>query len=279
MRNCTTPLRDSLGDYDDCVRRSRGNKRLSLTARRGQVAADYAAYIPGRGRAHLVPRSDTWPEEEKNWQKDLYKLTYEGSRFEDIRAIAFEFADNRCLLCSVGGVGQLDHFLPKESYPALSLYALNLIGACEPCNHTKLSLANADPLRQFVHPYFDQLPLHEVYLVCEPFNGLALSPKYTIVACAGVGPDLTTRMQWQFDTLGLDELYSDEAVKLFRECRHGWRELAEAGGHALLDDIQRALRSATAEYGSNRLKPALLRGLLNDADFMAAPLDFLHWNR
>jgi 5-methylcytosine-specific restriction endonuclease McrA len=279
MRNCTTPFRDSLADYDGCVRRSRGPKRLSLTARRGQVAADYAAYIPGEGRAHLVPRSDTWSDEEKNWQRDLYELTYEGNPLEEIRAVAFEFADNRCLLCSVGGVGQLDHFLPKESYPALSLYSLNLIGACEPCNHTKLSLANADPLQQFVHPYFDLLPLDDEYLVCEPFNGMALSPKYTIVACAGVDLDLTARMRWQFETLELDKLYSDEAVKLFRESRHGWRELAEKGGNALLEDIQRALRSATAEYGRNRLKPALLQGLLNDVDFMATPLEFLHWNR
>lgn len=279
MRNCTTPVRDSLGDYDGCVRNSRGPKRVSLTARRAQVAADYAAYVPGGGRAHLVPRSEAWPDQEKTWQKSLYELTYDGQRFDQIRARAYEYADNRCLMCSVGGVSQLDHFLPKESYPALSLYGLNLVAACEPCNHAKLSIANADPLQQFVHPYLDVLPLDEPYLVCEPFNGLALSPEYSIAACAGVDPDLTARMQWQFRTLGLDDLYSDEAVKLFRESRHGWRELAEGGVAALRDDIERALRSAKAEYGSNRIKPALLQGLLDDAGFMAAPLEFLSWNR
>lgn len=275
MRNCTTPFHDSLADYDDCVRRSRGPKRASLTARRGEVAANYAAYVPGRGRAHLVPRSDTWPDHEKNWQRDLYELTYEGNRLQKIRADAFEFSDNRCLFCSVGGVGQLDHFLPKETYPALSLYSLNLVGACEPCNHTKLSIANANPLEQFVHPYLDLLPLDEVWLVCEPFSGTILSPKFTITACAGVEPDLTARMQWQFQTLELDELYSDEAVRLFRESRLGWQELAAQGGNALREDIQRSLRSAKSEYGSNRFKPALLQGLLDDVGFMAQPSDFL----
>lgn len=275
MRNCTTPLRDSLSDYDDCVRRSRGPKKVSLRARRTRVAADYAAYVPAGARAHVVQRSDAWPDNEKNWQKALYELTYEGQRLEQIRAVAFEIADNRCLFCSVGGVAQLDHFLPKESYPSLSLFGLNLIGACEPCNHTKLSLANANPLEQFVHPYLDPIPLDQVYLICEPFNGLVLSPEYTIVACAGVDADLTARMQWQFETLGLDDLYSDEAVKLFRESRIGWRELAESGGDALRNDIERSLRSAKAEYGSNRIKPALLQGLLDDANFMAEPLDFL----
>jgi hypothetical protein len=239
------------------------------------VLEHYDAYVPAGGRAHIVPRSGTWPVQEANWQRALYDDTYENGRLEDIRGAALQAAENRCLLCSVTATGSLDHFLPRESFPALSLFALNLIAACDECNRTKGTAAHADQERQFVHPYFDPLPLDVPFLRCMPFAGAVLSPEFSIIPCPGVDADLHARLSWQFDTLELNKLYSDEAIQLFRGSRRGWRELAEADSSDLVTDIGRSLRSEVSEFGCNRWKPAFLRGLLDHADFLADPLAYL----
>lgn len=275
MRNCTTPLRDSEADYDLCVHHSRRPRKTSLQARRGSVFQHYGTYAPGGGRAHVVPRSCAWPADEADWQRALYDNTYEGRRLDSIRAAALEAAGNQCLLCSVTATGSLDHFLPRESFPSLSLFALNLIAACDDCNRTKGTAAHTDPARQFVHPYLDPLPLHAPFLRCIPFAGAVLSPEFSIIPCQGVDADLETRLRWQFTKLDLNTLYSDQAVFFFRECHLGWQELAAAENGALVTDLERTLRSATSEFGCNRWKPAFLRGLLEHADFLADPLAYL----
>ena len=41
-----------------------------------------------------------------------------------------------CPLCGQRNVSTLDHYLPKESYPDLSILPINLVRACSDCNYT-----------------------------------------------------------------------------------------------------------------------------------------------
>ena len=66
-------------------------------------------------------------------------------------------ANEKCPFC--GGIGRpqnLDHFLPKSSFPQLSIIPLNLIPICRDCNmDSKLDKYAELEQNQIIHPYLD----------------------------------------------------------------------------------------------------------------------------
>jgi 5-methylcytosine-specific restriction endonuclease McrA len=275
MRSCAAPLRNSPADYDMCVARSRQPKKGSLRNRRADVLAHYVSYPEHSGRANAVPPSANWPADEAGWQRSLYDETYVGRSLEDVRAAVLGAAKGRCVLCSVAQPHTLDHFLPKESWPSLSVLALNLIAACADCNRNKGTLANAAPGQQFVHPYLDAIPVTEVFLRCSPVVDGVMSPGFSVGPCEGMDGDILERLRWQFDTLRLDELYREEAILFFGERKDDWRESAEVSWATLSHQITRERSSAVKAAGCNMWKPAFLQGLLDCQHFGGTPLAFL----
>ncbi|NHV10347.1 HNH endonuclease [Cronobacter turicensis] len=63
--------------------------------------------------------------------------------------------NRKCLLCHIGEASTLDHFLPKENYPSLSISYNNLIPACDYCNRTKSKYLSLSKECQLIHPLFD----------------------------------------------------------------------------------------------------------------------------
>lgn len=63
-----------------------------------------------------------------------------------------------CPACGEDGTpNTLDHYLPKETYPELSITPINLSPMCDICQGEKKSkTVNATNERLFLHPYFDQ---------------------------------------------------------------------------------------------------------------------------
>jgi len=271
MRSCAAPVRDSTIDYDRCVLRTNQPKKAGLRQRRPDVLAGYAAFPAGSGRAHLVQDSAAWPEQQANWQRSLYVQTYEGGWLEDLRAEVLAAARGRCLLCGVSQPKTIDHFLPKESWPALAIFVLNLVAVCADCNRNKGSIANAAAGEQFVHPYFDAVPVNEQFLTCTPFSGGVLSPTFSITAHPGMDADLRGRLAWQFQTLELDDLYRTEAILAFGERKDDWAETVADGWPALIGQISREYRAASRPNGPNMWKPAFLKGLIDSPDFAADP--------
>ena len=275
MRSCPEPIRNSTADYDKCVTRSYRPKKTSLQNRRGSVLAHYGSYPPGGGRPHLVPQSGGWPAQEAGWQRSLYDQTYEGGWLEDIRAAVLGAAKGRCLLCSVSQPRTLDHFLPQESWPSLSVLTANLIAACADCNRNKGALANANLAQQFVHPYLDAIPVTDIFLKCSPVIDGVMSPGFFVEPCEGSDGDLLDRLRWQFATLELDERYREEAIIFFGERKDDWRESAEDSWVTLSQQITRERSAAVRATGCNMWKPAFLQGLLDCQHFAAEPLAFV----
>ena len=274
MRNCPSPQRDSVADYDLCVTHSNRPKKTGLQNRRPEIIVHYGNYPAGMGRAHLTAKSNQWPEQDAGWQRALYDLTYKNGRLQDLRAAIVQAAKNRCLLCGVSQPHTLDHFLPKESWPALSILALNLIAVCADCNRNKGTLANAGPDEQFVHPYLDVIPVAP-FLHCAPVAAGVLSPAFAVEDCDGMDENMLRRLRWQFATLGLDSVYSAEALIFFGERKDDWAESAALGWDVLAPQIARERASAARVSGPNMWKPAFLQGLIDCPQFTADPLIFL----
>lgn len=71
-------------------------------------------------------------------------------------------AHDVCPLCGLAtDVKTLDHYLPKASYPQLSVLPYNLVPACRDCNTDKGNPIITDPAQQHIHPYYDQACFHE----------------------------------------------------------------------------------------------------------------------
>lgn len=64
-----------------------------------------------------------------------------------------------CPYCLVGTVANLDHVLPKSSYPSYALTPMNLVPACRDCNTLKGRKVTRNQQEQIFHPYFDELPV------------------------------------------------------------------------------------------------------------------------
>ncbi len=64
--------------------------------------------------------------------------------------------NKKCLLCHIGEASTLDHFLPKEDFPSLSISYNNLIPACDYCNRMKSKYFSLSKENQLIHPLFDQ---------------------------------------------------------------------------------------------------------------------------
>lgn len=95
--------------------------------------------------------------------RDLLEC-YKNARFrlrEEIeKAQANPLRAKRCVLCLVDSAQELDHFLPKASFPELSVYARNLVPVCSGCNKAR----NGAGWRNTINPYFDDFEQHDVCL-------------------------------------------------------------------------------------------------------------------
>ncbi|MBO9706700.1 MAG: HNH endonuclease [Caulobacter sp.] len=278
MRRADAPTRPSLTDYDACVRRSYRPGKTHLTNRRADVETGYGTYAAGRGRPHLVARTKDWGDPDVGFQQGLYEHTWEGGWLEDVRSDVLAAARGICLLCNAAQPRTIDHLLPQSDYPALSIYAPNLIGACADCNRIKSNKCHDDPARQFVHPYFEPIPTDLPFLRAEVIADGVLSPQFEIVDHDGIDGELTARLRWQFAELQVNSFYRNEAVLFFQKRQYAWEEAAEAGWVGLATSLRGDLRSTVRAFGVNYWESAFIQGLLDSAEFRADPMKFLTAN-
>lgn len=85
-----------------------------------------------------------------------------------------------CPVCGSPVTGDLDHYLPRTSYPEFSIMRANLIPACTHCNSGgKRDTVHGDDPRRFIHPYFDDWANSEIWYVeiVPPFEAARFVPR------------------------------------------------------------------------------------------------------
>ncbi|MDR2974538.1 MAG: hypothetical protein LBV00_07470 [Propionibacteriaceae bacterium] len=89
---------------------------------------------------------------------DLYDKRFRRSvRTKEIRnAILNAPSRKRCPYCGEGCVSELDHYLPKTRFSAITVYPANLVPACHECNCAKLDYSPENGKPAVLHPYFDR---------------------------------------------------------------------------------------------------------------------------
>ena len=126
-------------------------------------AAEFGILAAGERLATLLPLSIGAPVDSA--LKKMYKCLTSRSRlrrfYDRLRACVAGY----CPYCGLSEVGSLDHFLPKEAWPELSVAPHNLVPACDRCNRYKLSWTPTSTSNVLFNPYFDDWHAFGVDLV------------------------------------------------------------------------------------------------------------------
>lgn len=141
--------------------------------------------------------------------------------------------DERCPLCGWGRVSQLDHFVPKSSFPALCVDPLNLIPACGECNRTKGEYWSADVSGTLLHPYLDRVD-GDQWLDARVIHEAPLRLAFFVTVPPTWGDVLAARVHHHFNRFGLAKLYASQANRTLRNIQQSLEGQLRAGGGAMV---------------------------------------------
>lgn len=171
-----------------------------------------------------------------------------------------------CPVCGSGSTGNLDHYLPRDSYPEFSIMRSNLVPACSHCNSgVKGSTIKGDvPPARFIHPYFDKWADSAIWFVVfeKPFEAVSFIAQADKSLPKKIGDivafHLSNVLGDQFHR-SLENLWSTFPQRMMIELVKYTREEFQC----LIDS---KLKIANLTTGLNSWESAFFRGLTQDDD-------------
>lgn len=168
----------------------------------------------------------------------------------------------RCSYCQYGVAHTLDHFVPKNGVPALSIDPWNLVPCCRDCNSTLLEHYEADEARQFFHPY--EMPLLGRWLIARVNHSQPVSATFYVDPDAELPGPIRTRLEHEFDMLKLNRLY---AVVSAQDITETTRSLVTHFSNATAEQVRSHLQDLADTcfaYDENSRRAVLLEALAED---------------
>lgn len=156
----------------------------------------------------------------------------------------------KCPSCQIRDIRQLDHYMPRNSFPYLAVTPLNLVPICSDCNFAKRAFYPKNASEVLLHPYFDDIS-GDFWLTAELEEGEPPTFHYKVVPPITWSDELSARVTFQFEMLNLAEPYGFEAVAELLEIQDYLADLH--GGRA---DGQQAVRDHLADIAASRANVA-----------------------
>ena len=201
---------------------------------------------------------------------DSYSQVQLGGRLAELRGKLLSRVVE-CPLCGIAPGPTLDHFLPKNNYRALAIYARNLVPACQPCNRAKGTLEPAAG-QGMIHPYFQPLPEETFFHADVDYRDGTLIARFRIDG-NNVDAALLERLRFQLDRLKLNERYPDPVNIFLFSLKPAFMLLR--GGDNEREDLRAFLTKSAESYDGdmrlNHWRAALMRGLAACEDFLDDP--------
>ncbi|MGW5923826.1 HNH endonuclease [Nocardia fluminea] len=256
MLSLPGPVRNSESDYDLASSSRRKTNRAILAGLRDTVMESYRNYS---GRARM-PELNHFDDDDAEKLRENYNLTYHKGSLSALRQEIFEIS-TYCALCGAEEASTLDHYLPQESFPEFSIFAHNLLPACDRCNRKKSTRYGFEDTGRFAHPYLDDLKPNGAILDC------AFAVEQDIIhAMFNVKHSLPEAVQriavYHFDKLELGGRYSAKASMEIIEDIGLYEEAYELGGAQLVaSEARRKRNSLLKKFPESYWKVALYRGI------------------
>lgn len=134
-----------------------------------------------------------------------------------------------CPMCGQRDVSTLDHYLPKSKNPSLAVTPINLVPVCQECNHTKREYHPETADKQYIHPYYDKLPMG-IWLVADLDKTKPPALKFRVSPPEDCDETLAKRLIWHFEELNLAWLYTSQAGKTLAGIADKLKAAGDRGG-------------------------------------------------
>lgn len=204
---------------------------------------------------------------------DCIKLytRYFSVQNKEIRKIYDEILvqSERCPYCGNIGIStQLDHYLPKQSYPQYSVYPKNLIPCCKDCNegYKRTMLAQTEE-EQLINPYFDKNIFFDEQWIVAIYKATSLNdPNAIVTYTVNCPPNWSNidriRAKKHFEDLDLGVRFAKEAnnqiqtihhhLQLFLDKQWSYQKIydfyIDTGNHRPINHWERVMYQALCNY-------------------------------
>jgi hypothetical protein len=207
MRSIPPLAVDATVVFDEITAAKLQPRRAHMHAARADVLTAYQNYedaVPEVGGLGKAPLTDLQKEAMRhafNVETEPM-ITLRGNLLKRISVA-------RCPFCGISESSTLDHYLPKEQYPELSIFPKNLVPSCAVCNTRKRGriLDEGTNVRMFLHPCYDVIPDIAFLSVRARMEGKALVLSYRLTRPAGIPLQTFQHLRYHFDKLDLADRY------------------------------------------------------------------------
>lgn len=146
-----------------------GKHNQKISSHRSEILQQYAMY-----RSVLRRPVQGVPKIDEDLKGALHAKYTEGRGGSGVFSFIEERAERSrlrsCPYCGRGGLGTMDHYLPKEHFSWFSVYSWNLVPSCQECQNVKGSKFGSLGGRRPIHPLLDRIGLAQVFVVRPIFH-------------------------------------------------------------------------------------------------------------
>lgn len=253
--------------YNTCIisyrDESKTNKRAKYLDKIVSTTKDYLDKIPDdfENFQHIqLSKSDT------EILTDIYKNKFTKGPGKKYYDAIMACADGICPFCGIGTPTTLDHYLPKNKYPLLSITPANLIPSCRDCNTSKLMYAPTKNNELIIHPYFDNIDFDWLNSHIFFYEDTTIQIKYYVDSTQINDNLISDRLQSHFKVNKLQEKYSSKFITEFHSKTKLFEKIIELGGKQRLIESLLDEYNSTYCYDKNSWKAAAYRGLYNQSE-------------
>lgn len=193
---------------------------------------------------------------------DAYGLVQDGRRMKKLRADLKLLADY-CPYCGFAPISDLDHHLQRGRFKLLSIFALNLVPCCSPCNTGKRRTPSGNPTEHQLHTYLESVTQYDflrAHVELHAGTG-ALEVTYSVAQCAGMSAELHSRLEHHLTEFDLRKKYAKQVNIHLSEHEFGMSMAFETGPATLQRYLAGTATGHMKNFGVNDWRTALFRGL------------------
>ena len=238
-------------------------------ADKAALLALYGQYEEARGRPSEALKAAELNPALHQHVHDAYDLVQDGRRLRALRASLKQLA-SYCPYCGFGQISQLDHLLQRKHFKLFSIFALNLVPCCSPCNNGKRRDPSANPLKHQVHVYLEdvsQLDFLRAHIAMDADTG-GLDVRYAIEQCLGMSDELYSRLVFHLEEFNLQSRFAMQTNIYLGELAFPFEmSYVTSGGDGLRAMLRGCADSNKKNFGTNDWRTALMYGLADCAAF------------
>lgn len=194
--------------------------------------------------------------------KFLQLYAYKRACIKKLRSNIIELSGkiHKCPYCSIGPVGSMDHYLPKEEFVYYSVHPFNLIPCCKDCNTSKNKnwLDMDSNRRLFLNSYVDDVERVQFLFVKIDVSGNEPDCTYYVENVNRLNARMFKIVESHFAKLELDNRYMDQSYEVITTLASEiQRKKRKHSDDEIIKEKKEEIDDNKKQYGCNNWKLVL----------------------